>query len=481
VAQSVENKIKIGVGIVLGALIANAALSYRATRILIKNERWVSHTHQVLTALEVVLSTLKDAETGERGFIITGSNEYLEPYQSAIRQIDEQLQTLQQLTADSPQQQQRIPVLQQKIAERLGILKSGIDFKSGGNTEAARALTASGLGKRSMDELRRLINEMEDEENKLLAERTEESRKSQTDTFLTFVTANLIAGGLLIVTAIVAIKGIRARRQADSERSELLLAERASREQAEAANRSKDEFLAILSHELRTPLTAVHGWVQVLKTREVDRQTAQKALDVIDRNLRMQNQLIDDLLNVSKIITGKLQIHRERVNALDVVNATIETVRPSADAKQINIGLENDPNLPAISADPARVQQIVWNLLSNAVKFTPKGGSIVVKVSRNTRDLRIAVRDSGEGISADFLPQVFNRFSQADGSKTRAHGGLGLGLALVRQLVELHGGTVSAESGGLGKGSTFAVTFPLPDGPMEQPPAHKISLPYHLN
>jgi signal transduction histidine kinase len=480
-AQSVENKIKVGVGIVLAALIANAALSYRATRILIKNEGWVSHTHQVLNALEVVLSTLKDAETGERGFIITGSNEYLEPYQSAMRQIDEQLQTLQQLTADSPQQQQRIPVLQQKVAERLGILKSGIDFKSRGDTEAARALTASGVGKRSMDELRRLINEMEDEENKLLAERTEESRKSQNDTFLTFVTANLIAAGLLIVTAIVAVKGIRARRQAESERSDLLAAERASREQAEAANRSKDEFLAILSHELRTPLTAVYGWVQVLKTREVDRQTAQKALDVIDRNLRMQNQLIDDLLNVSKIITGKLQIHRERVNALDVVNATIETVRPSADAKQINIRLENDPDLPAISADPARLQQIVWNLLSNAVKFTPKGGSIVVKVSRNTRDLRIVVRDSGEGISPDFLPQVFNRFSQADGSKTRFHGGLGLGLALVRQLVELHGGTVSAESGGLGKGSAFAVTFPLPDGPLEHPPEHKISLPYHLN
>jgi signal transduction histidine kinase len=480
-AQSVENKIKIGVAIVLAALIANAALSYRATRILINNDRSVFHTHQVLTALEVVLSTLTDAETGERGFIITGANEYLEPYQSAVGQIDQDLRTLKELTADNPQQQERIPILQQGIAERLSILKSGIDFKTAGNTEAAQALIASGAGKRSMDDVRRLINEMETVENRLLAERMEDSRKSQSYTFLTFVTANLLAGSLLLATAIVVTKGVRDRRQAEAERSQLLAAERASREQAEAANRSKDEFLAILSHELKTPLTAVHGWIQLLKTREVDRQTTEKALAVIDRNLRIQNQLIDDLLNVSKIISGKLQIHQEMVNALEIVNATIETVRPSAEAKQISIRLESDTDLPTISADPARLQQIVWNLLSNAVKFTPKSGNIIVKVNRTIRDLRIAVQDSGEGISPEFLPQVFNRFSQADTSKTRFHGGLGLGLALVRQLVELHGGTVSAESAGPGKGSTFAVTFPLPADPFEQPPEHKISLPYHRN
>jgi signal transduction histidine kinase len=480
-AQSVENKIKIGVGIVLVALVANAALSYRATRILIDNDRSVFHSRQVLTALEVVLSTLKDAETGERGYIITGSTDYLEPYRSAVRQIDEDLQTLKELTADNPQLQERIPILQERVAERLSILKSGIDFKTAGNKEAAQALIASGEGKRSMDDLRRLITEMEAEENRLLAERMEDSRKSQSYTFLTFVTANLIAGTLLLATAIVVTKGVRARRLAESERSELLAAERASRQQAEAANRSKDEFLAVLSHELKTPLTAVHGWVQLLKTREVDRQTTEKALAVIDRNLRIQNQLIDDLLNVSKIISGKLQIQRETVNALDIVNATIETVRPSAEAKQISVELESDADLPAISADPARLQQIVWNLLSNAVKFTSKGGNIVVKVSRTTRDLRIAVQDSGEGIAPEFLPQVFNRFSQADTSKTRAHGGLGLGLALVRQLVELHGGSVSAESVGLGKGSTFGVTLPLPADPLDQSPAHRISLPYHQN
>jgi signal transduction histidine kinase len=480
-AQSVENKIKIGVGIVLVALIANAALSYRATRILISNDRSVSHSHQVLTALKVVLSTLKDAETGERGYIITGSTDYLEPYRSAVRQIDGDLRTLKELTADNPQLQERIPILQERVAERLSILKSGIDFKTAGNKEAAQALIASGEGKRSMDDLRRLINEMEAAENRLLAERMEDSRKSQSYTFLTVVAANLIAGTLLLATAIVVTNGVRARRQAESERSELLAAERASREQAEAANRSKDEFLAVLSHELKTPLTAVHGWVQLLKTREVDRQTTEKALAVIDRNLRIQNQLIDDLLNVSKIISGKLQIHRETVNALDIVNATIETVRPSAEAKQISVHLESHTDLPAISADPARLQQIVWNLLSNAVKFTPKDGNIVVKVSQTARDLRIAVQDSGEGIAPEFLPQVFNRFSQADTSKTRTHGGLGLGLALVRQLVELHGGTVSAESAGPGKGSTFAVTLPLPADPLDQSPAHRISLPYQRN
>ena len=399
-AQSVENNIKIGVGFILIVLIANATLSYRATRTLINNEKWVSHTHQVLTALEVVLSTLKDAETGERGFIITGSSEYLEPYQSAMRQIDDQLRTVKELTADNPRQQARLPDLEQKIRERLTILESGVEFKKAGDTEAARASLTSGAGKRVMDDLRAFINQMEEDENRLLEERTEESKTSQRDTYLTFIIANVIAGALLIAAAVIVIDGVRARRLAEAERSSFLAAERASRKQAEAANRTKDEFLAVLSHELRTPLTAVFGWVQLLKKSNVDRQTTDKALEVIDRNLRVQNQLIDDLLNVSRMIAGKLQIHREPVSVMEIVNRTIETIRPSADAKQIAIRLDSAPELPSISADPARLQQILWNLLSNAVKFTPKSGTITLKIRGDGRDLRIAVQDSGEGISS---------------------------------------------------------------------------------
>ncbi|PYS13272.1 MAG: hypothetical protein DMG15_11695 [Acidobacteria bacterium] len=242
----------------------------------------------------------------------------------------------------------------------------------------------------------------------------------------------------------------------------LVASEKEARREAEAANRMKDEFLAILSHELRTPLTSVFGWVQMLQNRATDPEITAKALNVIDRNLRVQAKLIEDLLNVSQIITGKLQIQRDTIDAVQIVMATIETIRPSADAKQITLKLESDRPLPALSADPARLQQIVWNLLSNSVKFTPKGGSVIVNVRQSGSELEIAVSDTGEGISPEFLPQVFNRFSQADASKTRRHSGLGLGLALVRQLIELHGGTVRVASPGVGKGSTFTVSFPLP-------------------
>jgi len=249
----------------------------------------------------------------------------------------------------------------------------------------------------------------------------------------------------------------------------LVTSEKQARQQAEAANRMKDEFLAILSHELRTPLTSVFGWIQLLQSGGTDPATTAKALSVIDRNIRIQAQLIDDLLSVSQIMTGKLPIRREMIDPLRVIKATVESVRPSADAQQIILQLESDPHIPALSADPARLQQVLWNLLTNAVKFTPKQGLIVLTVKCIRSQLHITVSDTGSGISSEFLPRVFNRFSQADASTTRRHGGLGLGLALVRQLVELHGGTVQVRSAGIGKGSTFTVTFPLLEIPGKHP------------
>jgi len=268
-----------------------------------------------------------------------------------------------------------------------------------------------------------------------------------------------------------------ALRRSEVELHRLVESEVQARRQAEAANRMKDEFLAVLSHELRTPLTAVFGWVQMLQSRTIDPATREKALEVIERNIRLQAQLVDDLLNLSQIVTGKLQIRREIIDPFQLIKTTMETVIPSADAKQISLRLEKDVQLPAISADPARLQQIVWNLLSNAVKFTPKGGSIVVALRQLRTELQISVSDTGEGISPEFVPHVFNRFSQADASTTRRHGGLGLGLALVRQLIELHGGTVTVESAGLNKGSTFAVTLPLPGVPAQFPEAETPHVP----
>jgi PAS domain S-box-containing protein len=237
--------------------------------------------------------------------------------------------------------------------------------------------------------------------------------------------------------------------------------ERLARTAAEDSNRIKDEFLATLSHELRTPLTAVLGWTRLLRERELDEKTSRHALDIIERNAISQKQLIEEILDVSRIITGKTKLELHPITLERVIVAAIESVRPAASAKEIELEFTREGEAGLISGDPERLQQVVWNLLSNAVKFTPKGGRVEVTLSQADSHARLEVSDSGEGISQDFLPFVFDRFRQADGSTTRPHGGLGLGLAIVRHLVELHGGTVSATSAGENQGSSFAVRLPL--------------------
>ena len=249
--------------------------------------------------------------------------------------------------------------------------------------------------------------------------------------------------------------------RSEEARGNLLLRAERARAEAEAANRIKDEFLATLSHELRTPLTSLLGWSSVLREGKRDAKVLAQGLDAIDRNARVQAQLIDDLLDVSRIVSGKLNLDVRPLDIASVARAALNVVQPAADAKGITLDYYAEPGLGAISADSARVHQIVWNLLSNAVKFTPHGGKISVCVDRDKSDARVTVTDTGQGIDSEFLPRVFDRFRQADSSTTRSFGGLGLGLAIVRHLVELHGGTVSAQSDGAGKGATFTVTFPL--------------------
>jgi signal transduction histidine kinase len=249
--------------------------------------------------------------------------------------------------------------------------------------------------------------------------------------------------------------------RSEEEREQLLLRAERARSEAEAANRIKDEFLATLSHELRTPLTSLLGWSSVLREARRDEKVLAQGLDAIDRNARVQAQLIDDLLDVSRIVSGKLNLEVRPLDIASVTRAAINVVQPAADAKNISIDYYAEPGLGAISADSARLHQIIWNLLSNAVKFTPHGGKITVRVNQDGSDARVTVKDTGQGIEAEFLPRVFDRFRQADSSTTRSFGGLGLGLAIVRHLVELHGGTVSAQSDGLNKGATFSATFPL--------------------
>ncbi|MCA1619473.1 MAG: HAMP domain-containing histidine kinase, partial [Acidobacteria bacterium] len=227
------------------------------------------------------------------------------------------------------------------------------------------------------------------------------------------------------------------------------------------ANRLKDEFLATVSHELRTPLTAILGWAHLLRAGQLDQKSGAGALETIERNARAQSQLIDDLLDVSRIITGKLRLDVRQVEPGSFIEPAIEALRPAAEAKDVRIQKVMDTGVVSVAGDPARLQQVVWNLLSNAIKFTPKGGKVQVRLERINSHIEIAVSDTGIGIEPEFLPHVFERFRQADQKTTRQHGGLGLGLAIVRHLVELHGGTVEADSTGEGQGTTFVVKLPI--------------------
>ena len=241
----------------------------------------------------------------------------------------------------------------------------------------------------------------------------------------------------------------------------LLAAEREARAAAEAAGVMKDEFLATLSHELRTPLNAIVGWARLLRSGTLDAERTARALETIERNAHSQSRLIEDLLDVSSIISGKMSLEVRPIQLAPVLDAALEAVRPVAEAKAIRLERSLTPEAVMIQGDPDRLQQVVWNLLANGLKFTPEGGSVRVSLERRGQRAVVAVSDTGRGIETEFLPHVFEPFRQADGSITRSHGGLGLGLAIVKRLVELHGGTAMAESPGPGQGSTFVVQLPL--------------------
>ena len=260
-----------------------------------------------------------------------------------------------------------------------------------------------------------------------------------------------------------AIADITNRKQAELERVELLKRERQAREEAEAVNRIKDEFLATLSHELRTPLNAILGWMQLLRSGKMTPAQIDKALDVIDRNARAQNQLIDDLLDVSHIIRGTLKLDLEPVNVIEIIKASLDTVDPGIKAKNLKVITQFDwHKVVVVNGDEKRLQQVFWNLFINALKFTPENGTITVNLEVRERCVSVEVRDTGKGIAPEVLPYVFDRFRQAETkSSTRTQGGLGLGLAIVRHIVEIHGGDVMVDSPGLNKGATFTLKLPL--------------------
>jgi PAS domain S-box-containing protein len=267
------------------------------------------------------------------------------------------------------------------------------------------------------------------------------------------------AGAIAGVVRVVA--EITERKRAERERGELLAREQAARSAAETANRLKDEFLATLSHELRTPLNAIVGWAHVLRGGGLDEAATRRAVEIINRNAQAQSQLISDILDVSRIIAGKLRLNVRAVQPIEVIQAALETVRPAAEARGVAIQCILDPQAGPVSGDPDRLQQVFWNLLSNAIKFAPRGGKVQVRLEGVNSHVEVTVADNGPGVAPEFLPRVFERFAQADSSSTRPHGGLGLGLAIVRHLVEMHGGDVRADNREEDTGAVFVVRLPL--------------------
>lgn len=273
-----------------------------------------------------------------------------------------------------------------------------------------------------------------------------------------------------IIGASKIARDITDRKRAELEREQLLESEQMARSKAEEANQLKDEFLATVSHELRTPLNSILGWSLLLRDGKVQNEKAQQAVETIHRNARSQAKLIEDLLDVSRIITGKIRLETRPIMGAAVIESAITGLKPMAEAKDVGLQVSMDRNAGPVAADPTRLQQVIWNLVNNAIKFTPAGGLVQVRLERKQSDVEIVVSDNGQGIDPVFLPHVFDRFRQGESATTRTQGGLGLGLAIVRHLVELHGGTVSASSDGHGHGARFVVRLPILEAQPEQEP-----------
>ncbi len=572
-------------------LAANGYVSQRAVRVVTGNDRLLAHTEEVLTALETLQATVTDAETGQRGYVLTGRESYLLPYQAARASLADRLTRFRSLTADNSFHQRRLAALEGKIQAKLAELGETIELRRNGGLAAALPVIESDRGATLMNGIREDIAAMKAEENRLLAFRARESERSATTVQATMWVANLVAIGLLaaftllafrrlgeqqrtaqllaehrdrlqitlasigdavlstdekgrvqilnpvaghlvgwspaeaegrplaevfriinettrqpaedpvekairlgkvvglanhtivvsrdgretpiedsaapikdakgkVLGVVLVFRDVSERKGFEREQERLAEGERMARIQAEEANRSKDEFLATVSHELRNPLNAIAGWTVILRTGPADEQACQHAAEVIARNARALTRIVEDILDVSRIVTGKLRIEPRETELTSVVQSAVDAVRPAAEAKHIVLETRLEPAGP-VWGDPDRLQQVVWNLVSNAVKFTPKAGRVDVRLHRAESQVEIVVSDNGPGIAGELLPHVFDRFRQADSSSTRRHGGLGLGLAIVRHLVELHGGTVGVTSGGSDLGTTFTVSLPI--------------------
>jgi signal transduction histidine kinase/ActR/RegA family two-component response regulator len=445
-------------------LISNAELSALAN-----SSASVQRSYDLLQTLDDLNAALTDTETNQRGFLLTQDPAYLTQYQDAIAQIRLAMIELRRLGSEDPATRTAIDSLEALAGGKLADLQESLLHARTGARQSALANEAQGKGKFLMEAFRRNSTALENIQRHMLEERRKQEQRARFFSQAVLVTTIVLS--LLLVGAAAVISRrfderrrlleseIAERRRSEEYREALLVSERAARSEAERATHLKDEFVATLSHELRTPLNAIVGWASILRSdRRTD--TIRQGVEVIERNAKLQAQMIEELLDMSRILSGKLLFELEETDVAAIIESAVTAVRPAADAKGLVLNI-NLHSCRSVNADPARLQQVAWNLLTNAIKFTPKGGRLDIELRESDGQAELAVSDTGQGIRPEFLPFVFDRFRQADASTTRRHGGLGLGLSIVKSLIELHGGTVDVQSPGDGQGATFFVRLPI--------------------
>jgi len=459
-------------------LISNAELSALAN-----SSARVQRSYDLLQTLYDLNSALTDTETNQRGFLLTQDPAYLSQYNNAVAQIRLAMVELRRLSRDEPETRTAIDALETLAGGKLADLQQSLLHAQAGAAHSAMTNEVQGKGKFLMEAFRRNSAALENIQRRLLEERRQQEHEARFFSQAVLVTTIVLSLSLVGAAAMISRRfddrrillerEIAERRRAEEVREALLVSERSARAEAERATRLKDEFVATLSHELRTPLNAIVGWASILRADRRN-ETIKQGVEVIERNARLQAQMIEELLDMSRILSGKLLFELEKTDVAEVVEAAVAAVQPAAAAKGVLLSAKISP-CRTVSADPARLQQVAWNLLTNAIKFTPRAGRVDITLRENAGQVEFSVSDSGQGIRADFLPFVFDRFRQADASTTRRHGGLGLGLSIVKSLVELHGGSVEAQSDGDGRGATFVVCLPIP--PIEGVEEALVSLP----
>jgi signal transduction histidine kinase/ActR/RegA family two-component response regulator len=413
----------------------------------------------LLEEVNETLGALRDAETGQRGYLLTGRAAYLQPYHDGRANAARHLEQLRILAAADPIRAQRVVILRQAVEAKLNELDATVTRYRSEGPQAALQMVLTDQGNDLMTRIRALAAELTNQEQMTRAMQRASATTSGERAGVMIAVTHAVAALLLLLTFSQIGRAARAERDARERAEAAYAAETEARRMSESANRIKDEFIATVSHELRTPLTAILGWSRIL-VNECQSDLLQEGLGTIQSCASAQAKLIDDLLDVSRITSGKMRLSIRTINAAEVIRAGVDSVRSAAEARGIALHLHLDDEI-RVSADPDRLQQIVWNLVSNAVKFTPRGGRIDVRLQRLDSKAAISVQDSGEGIDPEFLPHVFDPFRQADASKARVHKGLGLGLSIVSNLAQAHGGTVMVNSAGKGHGATFTVALPI--------------------